>query len=76
MSNFALSVLVTLTVTIEPLGTAMLFLGLTPGMGADERRGIALRAVAIATVVLLASRSRRPPSSSLAGSSSSSPRST
>ena len=53
MSNFALSVLVTLTVTIEPLGTAMLFLGLTPGMGADERRGIALRAVAIATVVLL-----------------------
>ena len=54
MSNFALSVLVMLVVTIEPLGTAVLFLGLTPGMGPDARRAIALRAVAIATVVLLA----------------------
>ncbi|NNM74600.1 MarC family protein [Enterovirga aerilata] len=53
MSNFALSVLVTLVVTVEPLGTALLFLGLTPGMGMDERRAIALRAVAIATAVLL-----------------------
>jgi len=44
---------VTLLVTIDPLGVAPMFAGLTAGQSSAERRRIAVRAVAIAAGVLL-----------------------
>lgn len=43
-----------LLVTVDPIGTLMVFLGLTVAATADERRRIALRAVGYSTVILLA----------------------
>jgi len=43
-----------LLVTVDPVGTLMVFLGLTAAAKADERRRIALRAVGYSTVILLA----------------------
>lgn len=53
MLDFLLEAFVTLFVTVDPLGLAPLFIGLTAGMGAADRRHVALRATAIATVVLV-----------------------
>jgi multiple antibiotic resistance protein len=44
---------VTLFVTIDPIGTAPMFVGLTAGHTSEERRRIAVRGVAIAAGVLL-----------------------
>jgi multiple antibiotic resistance protein len=53
MLDFLLEAFVTLFVTVDPLGLAPLFIGLTAGMSAADRRHVALRATAIATVVLV-----------------------
>ena len=44
----------TLFVMIDPIGLTPIFVALTQGMSARQRRGIALRAVAIATVLMTA----------------------
>lgn len=43
---------VTLFVVIDPIGLTPLFLAMTPGAGARERRAIALRAVLVAAILL------------------------
>lgn len=53
MLDYLLEAFVTLFVTVDPLGLAPLFLGLTGGMGAADRRHVALRATGIATFVLI-----------------------
>jgi multiple antibiotic resistance protein len=45
---------VTLLVVVDPLGTAVMFLGLTPHAAAQHRRAIAVRGVLIATAIILA----------------------
>jgi multiple antibiotic resistance protein len=45
--------LVTLLVTVDPIGTAPMFVALTQGQSGPERRRTALRGVAIAALVLL-----------------------
>ena len=52
MDDFVSSALVTLLVTVDPPGLAPLFISLTHGMVAGERRQVALRAVLIAFAVL------------------------
>lgn len=47
-----LNAFVTLFVTADPIGNAPLFLGLTAGLGAAERRGIAVRGSVIAFAIL------------------------
>ena len=47
-----LNAFVTLLVTIDPIGNAPLFLGLTAGLDAARRRGIAVRGALIAFVLL------------------------
>jgi len=44
---------VTLFVTIDPIGTAPIFLGLTAGMTRPARRAVVLRGVLVASLVLL-----------------------
>ncbi|MBN2760648.1 MAG: MarC family protein [Rhodobacteraceae bacterium] len=51
---FLISAFVTLFVVIDPIGTAPLFLALTQGMTARERRTVGLRACFIAALLLLA----------------------
>lgn len=51
-SELALTAFVTLFVVIDPIGLAPLYLALTRGMGARERRRIGVRALAIAFGVL------------------------
>ncbi|MCU0909308.1 MAG: MarC family protein, partial [Rhodobacteraceae bacterium] len=50
----AITAFVTLFVVIDPPGLAPLFVALTKGMTAAQRRAIALRAVLIAAVLLTA----------------------
>lgn len=45
---------VTLFVTVDPLGTAMMFLALTPHVTVAHRRGMALRGTLVATAIILA----------------------
>jgi multiple antibiotic resistance protein len=52
MDDFLSSALVTLLVTVDPPGLAPLFISLTHGMVAGERRQVALRAALIAFAVL------------------------
>jgi len=52
MFDLLLSGFVTLFVILDPLGLVPLFLAVTPGVGAVERRRIALRACIIAFVIL------------------------
>ncbi|MGB7287968.1 MAG: MarC family protein [Salaquimonas sp.] len=47
-----LNAFVTLFVTVDPIGNAPLFLGLTAGMAAADKRSVALRAVIIAFLIL------------------------
>ena len=51
---FLISAFVTLFVVIDPIGTAPLFLALTQGMSAHQRRTVGLRACFIAALLLLA----------------------
>lgn len=51
---FLISAFVTLFVVIDPIGTAPLFLALTQGMTASERRVVGLRACFIAALLLMA----------------------
>lgn len=51
---FLISAFVTLFVVIDPIGTAPLFLALTQGMNAQQRRTIGLRACFIAALLLTA----------------------
>ncbi len=53
MLDYLLEAFVTLFVTVDPLGLAPLFIGLTAGMSATDRRRIAVRATSIAGVILL-----------------------
>lgn len=53
MLDYLLEAFVTLFVTVDPLGLAPLFIGLTAGMGPKDRRQVALRATSIATAVLI-----------------------
>ncbi len=53
MLDYLLEAFVTLFVTVDPLGLAPLFIGLTAGMGPKDRRQVALRATSIATAVLV-----------------------
>lgn len=54
LSDFIISALVTLIVTVDPPGLAPIFLSLTPGMSALSRRKVAIRAVLIAFVIMTA----------------------
>lgn len=51
---FLISAFVTLFVVIDPIGTAPLFLALTQGMSAQQRRTVGLRACFIAALLLTA----------------------
>lgn len=53
MLDYLLEAFVTLFVTVDPLGLAPLFIGLTEGMASADRRHVALRATVIATLVLV-----------------------
>ena len=50
--DFLKSALVTLLVTLDPAGLAPIFIGLTAGMSASEKREVALRASLIAMAIL------------------------
>lgn len=50
--DIILNAFITLFVTIDPIGNAPLFLGLTSGMAARERRMIAIRSVLISFFIL------------------------
>ena len=50
---YMITAFVTMFVVIDPIGIAPLFLALTPGMSAAQRRRIALRATTIAFLVLV-----------------------
>lgn len=54
LTDFIVSALVTLIVTVDPPGLAPIFLSLTPGMSAQSRRKVAVRAVLIAFVIMTA----------------------
>lgn len=51
-SAFLITAFVTLFVIVDPLGLTPLFVALTPEMPARERRGVALRACAVAAAIL------------------------
>ncbi|WP_316013098.1 MarC family protein [Roseobacter sp. HKCCA0434] len=53
MIEIALTAFVTLFVIIDPIGLTPIFVALTPGASRAQRRRIAVRAVAIAFVILL-----------------------
>ncbi len=54
MADYFINALVTLFVTLDPVGLAPIFLVLTAGMSAVERQQIALRATLISAGILLA----------------------
>ncbi len=54
MADYFLNALVTLFVTIDPIGLAPVFMALTTGMAVARRREIAIRAAVTATVILVA----------------------
>ncbi|MBX2869474.1 MAG: MarC family protein [Acidiferrobacterales bacterium] len=51
-NEIILNAIITLFVTIDPVGNAPIFLGLTAGFSAADRRRVAFRGVAIAFVIL------------------------
>ena len=52
MTEMLVSAFVTLFVIIDPVGLAPLFIALTRGMTADERRRVGLRAIVVAFAIL------------------------
>ena len=54
MADYLLNALVTLFVTLDPIGLAPIFVGLTRGMPPAVRRDTAVRASAIAAIILIA----------------------
>lgn len=50
--DIILNAFITLLVTVDPIGNAPLFLGLTAGMTAADKRSVAWRAVLIAFIIL------------------------
>ncbi len=52
MSDFLISAIVTLLVTLDPPGLAPIFVSLTYGMNADERKRVAIRACIIAFFIM------------------------
>jgi multiple antibiotic resistance protein len=54
MADYFLNALVTLFVTIDPIGLAPVFMALTTGMAVARRREIAIRAAVTATIILIA----------------------
>jgi len=52
MDGPAVTAFVTLFVVVDPIGTTPLFIALTRGMPARARRRVALRAIAVAVVIL------------------------
>lgn len=54
MLDYLLNALVTLGVTIDPIGLAPIFVGLTRGMTGEQRRQTAIRATITATAILYA----------------------
>jgi multiple antibiotic resistance protein len=54
MADFLLNALVTLFVTIDPVGLAPIFMAVTTGMAPADRRQAAIRAAIIAGAVLIA----------------------
>ncbi len=52
INEIILNAFITLFVTIDPVGNAPIFLGLTAGLNAADRRRVALRGVTIALVIL------------------------
>jgi len=54
MVNFLLNAIVTLFVTVDPIGLVPMFIALTAGMSALERRAIGLRATTTAAAILVA----------------------
>lgn len=51
--DIILNAFITLLVTVDPVGNAPLFLGLTVGMEAADRRSVALRGSAIAFLIMV-----------------------
>jgi multiple antibiotic resistance protein len=51
--NFVVSALVTLLVVVDPIGLAPTFIGITEGMSGSLRHRVALRAAAIAGMILV-----------------------
>jgi multiple antibiotic resistance protein len=54
MLNYIFNALVTLFVTVDPIGLGPIFIALTAGMAREQRRQVALRATLTATLVLIA----------------------
>jgi multiple antibiotic resistance protein len=54
MGNYLLNAIITLFVTVDPVGLAPMFVAMTLGMTRAERRSVALRATIVATGVLVA----------------------
>ncbi|MBB3929732.1 multiple antibiotic resistance protein [Kaistia hirudinis] len=54
MADYLLNALVTLFVTMDPIGLAPIFVGLTRGMSPDQRRSTAIRATTTAAAILFA----------------------
>jgi multiple antibiotic resistance protein len=52
-ADFLLSALVTLLVTIDPVGLAPIFLSLTDGLSTEDRQRVALRAALLAFAILV-----------------------
>ncbi|MGD9847417.1 MAG: MarC family protein, partial [Variibacter sp.] len=55
LAEYLISALTTLVVVVDPIGLAPIFAGLTQGLPAVVKRGIAFRASAIAVSILAAS---------------------
>ena len=54
MLNYVINAIVTLFVTVDPIGLAPIFVALTLGMSVESRRQVAFRATLTATAVLIA----------------------
>lgn len=53
MSDYLINAFATLFVTIDPIGLAPMFLAVTAGMSAQDRRRVAIRATVTASLILL-----------------------
>ena len=53
MANYLLNAIITLFVTVDPVGLAPIFIAMTVGMAAEQRRAVAFRATITATAVLV-----------------------